>query len=362
MHNFHPLKITKYNKETNDCINIGLEIPDSLKYEYQFKQGQYINVRFLLNGEDLRRSYSIVNAPSDNGNEIEVLVKHIQDGKISSYLNHNLKLGDSIETLAPQGHFYTSYHPSNEKTYIGLAAGSGISPVISNLIEALIQEPKSKAYLFFSNKTQKETIFYDRLETLSKRFNGRLKITYLVSREKHAENPLFEGRISPEKLKEIFQHFPEIKIQEATYFICGPIDMIKKVSRFLKEEEKTPSLQVLYEYYQSPDDEENSERSEEFKKIPNIESFITVIIDDDEYDFHLNSKKESILDKAIIEKLPVPFSCKGGVCCTCKAQVLEGEVFMEKNYALTEEEIEKGYVLTCQSHPVTNVVLLNYDV
>ncbi len=121
-------------------------------------------------------------------------------------------------------------------------------------------------------------------------------------------------------------------------------------------------MQVLYEYFSAPDDEDNGEMSEEFKKIPNLESFVTLIIDDDEYSIHLNSKKESILDKALKENLPVPFACKGGVCCTCKAQVMEGEVFMEKNFALTEDEVARGFVLTCQCHPTTNIVMLNYDV
>ena len=138
--------------------------------------------------------------------------------------------------------------------------------------------------------------------------------------------------------------------------------MIKGIAEFLKKDKKVPSLQIMYEYYAAPDDEENAEMSDEFKAIPNIESMVTLILDDDEYSFHLNSKKKNILDQAIDEKLPVPFACKGGVCCTCKAQVMEGEVFMEKNFALTEDEVERGFVLTCQCHPVTNIVMLNYDV
>src|SRR5690606_7894880 len=153
-----------------------------------------------------------------------------------------------------------------------------------------------------------------------------------------------------------------IDVKEATYFICGPSEMIKGIADYLKKDKKVPAIQVLFEYFTAPDEENTEEMSDEFKAIANIESMVTVIIDDDEYSFHLNSKKESILDKALKDNLPVPFACKGGVCCTCKAQVLEGEVFMEKNYALTEEEVARGYVLTCQCHPTTNVVMLNYDV
>lgn len=362
MHHFHQLKAIRVKKETNSSIHITFEIPEDLRHEFLFKQGQYLTLRFELDGEDLRRSYSIINAPTQGNKELEVLVKKIDDGWVSKHIYEKLKEGDLVEVLAPMGHFYTNYHPSNEKTYVGLAAGSGISPVLSNVVEALYQESKSKAYLFFSNRSFNDIIFRERIDHLVEKFAGRLKVVYLLSREKHFEDELFEGRISAEKLNQLFNYFPEIPVQETTFFICGPTEMIKNISDFLKDEKKVPSLQVMYEYYSPPDDEDNAERSEEFKKIPNLESFVTLIIDDDEYNLHLNSKKESILDKALKEHLPVPFACKGGVCCTCKAQVMEGEVFMEKNFALTEDEVERGLVLTCQCHPTTNIVMLNYDV
>ncbi|MBC7555368.1 MAG: 2Fe-2S iron-sulfur cluster binding domain-containing protein [Chryseobacterium sp.] len=362
MHHFHTLKTSKVAKETNDSVNISFEIPQDLQHLYQFKQGQYLNLKMMLNGEDLRRSYSIVNAPTDGNKELEILVKHLDQGKFSSFLNQNLTLGDVVEVSPPAGHFYTNYHKSNRKNYVGLAAGSGISPVLSNLIEALYQEPESTAYLFFSNKSAVEIIFRDRIDALVEKFEGRLKVIYLLSREKHFEDELFEGRISADKLERLFERFLEIKVNESIFFICGPSEMIKNVSSYLKNDKKVPSLQVMFEYYAAPDDAENAEMSDEFKAIPNLESMVTLIIDDDEYSFHLNSKKNSILDQALDDKLPVPFACKGGVCCTCKAQVVEGEVFMEKNFALTDDEVARGFVLTCQCHPTTNIVMLTYDV
>lgn len=362
MHHFHDLKVLENRKETNDSAHIIFEIPEDLRNLFQFKQGQYLNVKTMLNGEDLRRSYSIVNAPTEGNNELEILVKHLDDGRVSSFLNYNLQAGDVMQISPPAGHFYTNYHKTNHKSYIGLAAGSGISPVLSNLIEALHQEPESVAYLFFSNKSLNDIIFKERIDALVKKFEGRLKVTYLLSREKHFEDELFEGRISAEKLAQLFDRFPEIKIQESVYFICGPSEMIKDVSNYLRTDCKVPSLQVMFEYFAAPDDDENAEMSDEFKAIPNLESMVTLIIDDDEYSFHLNSKKRSILDQALNDKLPVPFACKGGVCCTCKAQVLEGEVFMDKNFALTQDEVNRGFVLTCQCHPTTNIVMLTYDV
>lgn len=362
MHHFHSLKTIKVAKETNDCIHIAFEIPEELRHEFSYKQGQYLTVRFVFEDEEYRRSYSIVNAPSEGNAPIEVLVKHLENGVVSTYLNEKLLVGDMVEVLSPIGHFYTHFHSSNAKTYIGLAAGSGISPVLSNLKEALYQEEKSQAYLLFSNKSFQDIIFKKEIDSLVEKFQGRLKVFYILSREKHYEDELFEGRISAEKLDAILNKFPEIPVQESTYFICGPSDMIKNVSDFLKKDKKVPALQVMYEYYAAPDEEGNAEMSDEFKAIPNLESMVTLIIDDDEYSFHLNSKKNSILDQALHDKLPVPFACKGGVCCTCKAKVLEGEVFMDKNFALTEDEVERGYVLTCQCHPTTNVVMLTYDV
>lgn len=362
MHHFHTLKTSSVSKETNDCIHISFEIPQELRHEFAYKQGQYLTVKFEFNNEEYRRSYSIINAPTEGNSNLEILVKHLEDGVVSTFLNQKLKVGDSIEVLAPMGHFYTSHHATNAKTYVGLAAGSGISPVLSNLKEALYQEENSTAYLLFSNRSVVDIIFKKEIDALVEKFKGRLKVIYILSREKHYEDELFEGRISAEKLEAILTRFPEIPLQDSTYFICGPSDMIKNVSDFLKKEKKVPALQVMYEYYAAPDDDENMEMSDEFKAIPNLESMVTLIIDDDEYSFHLNSKKNSILDQALHDKLPVPFACKGGVCCTCKAQVLEGEVFMEKNFALTEDEVERGYVLTCQCHPTTNVVMLTYDV
>ena len=362
MQHFHSLKVNEVLPQTNDCVHLLLEVPEELKVYFRYNAGQYLTLRKEINGEDIRRSYSLVGAPKEDNSFLEVLVKNMPEGRMSSYLNKELKAGDTIEVMPPLGHFNTHYHPSNQKCYIGLAAGSGISPVLSNLKEALLQEPLSTAYLFFSNRSYSDIIFREELEQLEEKFSGRLKVIYLLSREAHSQDPLFEGRITAEKLDAIFEKFSEIPVKEATYFLCGPNEMIKNLSSYLKNECKVPSLQVLYEYYSAPDDEESSEMSDEFKALANIESMVTVIIDDDEYSFHLNSKKNSILEEAIKEKLPVPFACKGGVCCTCKAQIMEGEVFMEKNFALTEQEVEKGFVLTCQAHPTTNVVLLNYDV
>ncbi len=360
MQHFHELIATKVERLANRCTYIEFVIPEKLRAVFRYKQGQYLTLRKMLDGQDIRRSYSIVNAPNEGSDTIGVLVKQIEGGKMSSWLYDHFKVGESLEVMPPMGHFHTHHHVKNSKTYVGIAAGSGISPVLSNLKQALFDEPNSRGILLYSNKCLGDTVFKQEIDTLEKQLEGRFKVVYLMTRE-GCSNPLFEGRISPTKLDLILEHLG-IEVEKSTYFLCGPTEMIKTTSNYLSQEKKVPSLQVMYEYYSPPDDEDNAEKSDEFKALPNLESMVTLIIDDDEYSFHLNSKKKSILDQAIAEKLPVPFACKGGVCCTCKAQVLDGEVFMEKNFALTSQEVENGYVLTCQCHPVTNVVLLNYDV
>jgi ring-1,2-phenylacetyl-CoA epoxidase subunit PaaE len=361
MNSFYKLKTVKVQKDTDEAVNVTVEIPEELKDKFRFKQGQYLNFRMMINGNEERRSYSICNAPSEKSNTLEVLVKLLEGGKVSGYFNEHLHMDELLEVMPPMGGFNTSYHPTNTKTYVGLAAGSGISPVLSNIKESLYQEPDSKAYLFYSNRSMNHVMKKGEIDKLVEHFKGRLNVVYLVSREKH-EDPIFEGRISPEKLDHLFERYTDIDVKDSTFFICGPAEMIKGISDYLKKDKKVPAIQVLFEYFTAPDDENSEEMSDEFKAIANIESMVTVIIDDDEYSFHLNSKKESILDKALKDNLPVPFACKGGVCCTCKAEVLEGEVFMEKNFALTEDEVARGFVLTCQCHPTTNVVMLNYDV
>ncbi|QCX52528.1 FAD-binding oxidoreductase [Elizabethkingia sp. JS20170427COW] len=358
---YYQVKILEIEYDTDEAVGIKMEIPEAFKEEFRFKAGQYLNFKFEIDGEEEHRSYSIVDAPSDHHPYFEVLVKHLLGGKVSTFVKEQLRAGDFLEVMAPMGHFTSSYHPSNQITYVGLAAGSGISPVLSNLKEALRIEPNSKALLLYGNQSIAKILKKKEIEKMQSEFGERLQVEYLLSREKHP-NPLFDGRLSKDKLAEILQCLSEYNHPESRFFICGPSEMIKSLSSFLKEEKKIPAIQVMYEYYKPPEEENEEEMSEEFKKIPNLESMVTVILDDDEYAFHLNSKKENILDKAMKEKLPVPFSCKNAVCCTCKAQVLEGQVFMEKNYALTEEEVAKGYILTCQSHPITNNVMITYDV
>jgi len=358
---FYKLKTAKVEKDTENALNIVLEVPAELKNEFKFIQGQYLTFRVFVDGKEERRSYSIINAPSENSNSLEVLVKILEDGKVSTVFKKDLKAGDELEVMKPTGNFHTNYHPSNKRTYVGLAAGSGISPILSNLKEALYQEPNSNAYLFYGNKSLAHILKKSEIERMEKEFGTRFRVINLVSREK-SNNPVFEGRITSEKLEQLFEIFNEIPISESTYFICGPTEMIQGIADYLENTKKVPAIQVLYEYYTPPDEPNSENMSDEFKAIPNVDSMVTVILDDDEFTFHLNSKKQAILLQAEDEGLPVPYSCKGGVCCTCKAQVLEGEVFMEKNYALTDEEVEQGYILTCQSHPTTSNVMITYDV
>ncbi len=362
MKNFHKLKVIQVEKDKNETVKISLEIPLDKKTFFSYKAGQYISVKLNLQNEEQRRSYSICDAPSENKNSISILVKQLKGGLVSTYLNQVLEVEDVLECMPPMGGFFPSMHPDNQRVYFGLAAGSGISPIISNLKEILTSEPQSAFHLLFGCQNAQTILCENEINTLKDKYGERLQIAYFFSQENSDKNNSLYGRINPETLTQYFNLHQNIPIEDSFFMLCGPTEMIKNCSDFLKKDKKVPALQVMYEYFSSPDEEGQEEMSEEFKAIPNLESMVTVIIDDDEYSFHLNSKKESILDKALKDKLPVPFACKGGVCCTCKAQVMEGEVFMEKNYALTEDEVAKGYVLSCQCHPTTNIVMLNFDV
>lgn len=358
---FYKLKTVRVQKDTEEAIDIALAIPEKLKDTFKYTQGQYISFRIFVDGKEERRSYSIINAPGENADEIEVLVKILEGGKVSTEFNQNLKTGDEVEVMPPMGNFHTNFHPANERVYVGLAAGSGISPVLSNIKEALLEEPKSKVYLFYGNRTKSHILKKSTIDKMQKQFGDRLKVNYLLSREK-PENPVFGGRITNQKLDQLFEMFKEIPIQQAIYFICGPTEMIKGISEYLRSMKKVPTLQVLHEYYTSPDGVDDPSKSDDFKKIPDINSMVTVILDDDEYSFELNSKAAVIVDKANDEGIPAPYSCHGGVCCTCMAKLEEGEVYMEKNYALSEDQVKQGFILTCQSHPITPTVTVNYDV
>jgi ring-1,2-phenylacetyl-CoA epoxidase subunit PaaE len=356
MAKFHSLTVKEVRRETEDCVSVAFDVPNGEYEAFQFIQGQYLTLKTTINGEDVRRSYSLCSSPLDD--ELRVAIKKVEGGRFSTFANEVLKAGDTIEAMPPMGHFYTELDPSNQKHYVAFAAGSGITPVMSILKTVLLQEPNSQFTLFYGNRGADAIIFKEELEALKNKFLSRFTLHFILSRE-HPGSDLFYGRIDKEKCNA----FCNLLIDPDDvdhFFICGPEPMIHAVKETLEEHGATKG-KVHFELFTSPVGPLGVQQIRKKKDTPKIESSITITLDGNSFSFDLPSSGATILDAALKGGADLPFACKGGVCCTCKAKVLEGEVEMDVNYALEPDEVEAGYVLTCQSHPITQKVSVSFD-
>ncbi len=358
MSKFHPLKVQEIRKETEDAVSVVLEVPDELKEAYQFKQGQYLTFKKQINGEEIRRNYSVCVSPLEN--ELRVAVKKVSGGKFSTFANEVLKVGDVLETMTPMGRFFTELKPENEKNYVGFAGGSGITPIMSILKTVLQVEPKSSFTLFYGNRGFDSIIFREAIESLKNEYMNRLTIHHIFSEEK-LEGELFNGFITVEKCEQFAKYLFDVNtINE--FFICGPEPMMLAIRDALQSL-GVDNKKIHVELFTTPGQKQDFGMPKPGGSIidPSKESQVTVILDGVSFDFKLTYGAESILDKALKQGADLPFACKGGVCATCKAKLLEGEVEMEVNYALEQDELEAGYILTCQSHPRTEKLVVDYD-
>lgn len=348
---FHSLEIKDIKRETAETVSIYFNVPADLRSEYEYEAGQYLTLRATINGEDIRRSYSICTAPFEA--DMAVSVKQIENGIFSTFANQELKVGDKLQVMPPQGNFIVKPAASNEKLYVFYAAGSGITPVKSMVKTILRDEPNSKVQLYYGNKSEADTIFKADLDALDTR-NEQLTLTYVMSRE-DTGNALTNGRIDGDKCGQFFTgHRQDGNI--AGVYACGPEEMIMCVKDFYISKGVNKG-DIHFELFTTSTSAENVS----VESGAPIESEVTVIIDDEEYEFTLNSNGKDILQAAQDEDADVPFSCKGGVCCTCKAKVLEGTVRMDLNFALEEDEVADGFILTCQSHPTSEKVVVSFD-
>jgi ring-1,2-phenylacetyl-CoA epoxidase subunit PaaE len=353
---FHSLRIIDVRKETEDTVSIAFEVPSDLKNDYSFKSGQYLTLRATIDGEDVRRSYSLCSAPHEN--EWRVAVKQVEQGKFSSYANHTIQVGQEMEVMTPTGNFSIQPDSSNNRSVILFAAGSGITPVLSIAKTILHEEPTSDVALFYGNKGFNSVIFREELEALKNQYMDRLRVIHVFSRESLG-NPIQKGRIDKAKGAELYKAFLAGTNPDAA-FICGPEEMILGVKDALLEQGMKEE-QVHFELFTTPGG--NAKKTETTVTIDEqeIAARVTVIIDGDEIDINLSSRGQTILDAAQNAGADLPFACKGGVCCTCKAKVIEGSVKMDVNYALEKDEVEAGFVLTCQSHPTSERVVISFD-
>lgn len=363
MARMHELEVKDVHKETQDSVVIEFHIPEALKEKFRFKQGQYVTLKKTLDGEEVRRNYSICSSPFEE--DLRIACKKVEGGRMSSYLNEKVQPGDRFEVMEPMGNFYTELDESHQKQYVAFAAGSGITPVISILKTVLHKEPKSRFVLFYGNRTSLEIIFKHELEKLREKYGDRLETHHVLSRES-GEDELRTGRIDGEKAEKLLDEGEDSSLP-TEYFICGPEGMMNTINDLLKQrgvEEDRIHIELFTSPIQSEADieEKKKEREERLAEKGEAETAqVTVVIDDEESTFELDYDGDVILDAALEEDLDVPFSCKGAVCSTCRAKLVEGQVEMEANHALTDQEVEEGHILTCQSHPRTPKVVVDYD-
>jgi len=345
MSKFHKLTIQKIIKETTDAVSILFNVPANLKEELSFKAGQYITLKAIINNSEVRRAYSICASP--NSNELKVAIKAVPNGVFSTFATSVLKDGDALEVSPPEGKFILNPEPN--KNYISFAAGSGITPVLS-MIKTILEIEKSSSFtLIYGNKSSDKTIFKNELDTLLKKYPTRFNLHYVFSRERISDSQF--GRID----KEITNYFVKNIYKEITFdasFLCGPENMINVVSKTLKENNFTENT-IHFELF-TASIEESSIKVEEGK------TEITVLLDDEATTFTMD-KTDDILAASLRNNLDAPYSCQGGVCSTCIAKVTEGKAVMIKNSILTDEELQEGFILTCQAHPTTSIIKIDFD-
>ena len=354
---FHNLRVSEITRETEDCVSVAFDVPDDLSDDYRFIPGQYLTLETEIGGEKIRRSYSLCSSPFDG--ELRVAIKEVEGGVFSTFANRELKVGTEMRVMTPDGNFIAPIKAEAENNYVGFAAGSGVTPVFSILKSVLEQEPKSNFTLFYGNKTAQSVIFKEQIEALKNKYMNRFEVHHVLSREDQGTDYL-KGRIDAQKCGQFAERFFDIS-EVNGYFLCGPEGMINDVSNQLQdlgvEKDK-----IHYELFTSPAQTIAGKTKVSAEKTSaKFDSSCTVILDGEETHFALNSGGDAILDAALDAGADVPYACKGAVCCTCRAKVLEGEVEMDMNYALEDDEVEDGYILTCQSHPRSEKVVVSFD-
>lgn len=354
MPSFHHLQVKDIRRETTDCVSIAFHIPEALATNFQFTQGQYLTLRTTIKGEDIRRSYSICTSPKEA--DLRVAIKQVPNGRFSTYANQQLQVGATLQVMPPMGNFYTQLAPDNAHHYVAFAAGSGITPIMSILKTVLEVEPQSRFTLFFGNKTTDSILFREELEALKNIHLERLSIHHILSRESTG-SMLFDGRITQEKCERFTNLLFDPTAVDA-YFLCGPEAMILDVQDALLQT-GVDKKKIHFELFTTPG-QAKQQRAISKKEVVK-DAAITIQLDGASYSFPMTSAETTLLDAALEGGLDLPFACKGGVCCTCRAKVIEGAASMDVNYALEPDEVAAGYILTCQAHPTTPKVAIDFD-
>ena len=354
MTKFYPLRVSDIRRETNSCVSVAFEVPQELKGVFAFKAGQYLTLRSTINGEDLRRSYSLCSSPYEQ--EWRVAIKAVPEGKFSTFANETLKVGDIIDVMPPQGQFVSPDKPLQQ--VLCFAAGSGITPIISLIRQWLREEQDIAVTLIYGNRNSREIIFREQLEGLKNQYLQRFRLFYVLSAE-HLGIDMFYGRIDEEKCRAFAKTLYQAEALDEV-FICGPEPMILGVKDAVMEAGLSPK-QVHFELFGAPATGLSKAQVVKPSSRQADVSEVRIRLDDKLMQIQMFDDGSHILEAAMGYGIELPYSCKAGVCSTCKCKVLEGEVLMEINYALEPDEVEAGYVLSCQSKPVSEKVLISFD-
>jgi ring-1,2-phenylacetyl-CoA epoxidase subunit PaaE len=353
---FHSLTIKDVRRETDDAVSLLLELPAALSDTFRFSPGQHLTLRADLDGDDIRRNYSICAAPEDG--ELRVAIKRIEGGVFSTWANQTLRAGAVLEVMPPHGSFTWKFDPARAATYAAFAGGSGITPILSLLKSALNAEPKSSFILLYGNRASNGIMFLEELAALKNRFMSRLQIYHFLEDEEE-EVALFNGRLDSDKVARVLQLLIDPETIDAA-FICGPGPMMDAVEAGLVGA-GVPEDRILIERFTvgRPSEAQAAAAREIERKAAG--RMVEVTLDGRKRKLAFDAEKGSILENARAAGLPAPFACKAGVCATCRAKLVSGEVTMKANYGLSQEEVAQGYVLTCQAVPLTDDVMLDYD-
>ena len=352
---FHSLQVSHVQAATRDAIAVTFAVPEHLESEFAYLQGQYLTLRTVLDGEELRRSYSICSAVQDK--RLRVAIKRVAGGVFSKWATENLKPGMVVDVMPPQGGFHLPLEPAASRHIVAFACGSGITPVLSIVKTTLLAEPRSSVTLVYGNRSSSSVMFKEELEDLKDCYLGRFNLVWVMSRESQ-DIALFNGRIDYEKCSQLLTHWVDPSGIDAA-FICGPEDMMLGTSQALQDK-GVDKARIKVELFGSAP-REDAARVARAPVQGNQQCEVQIVLDGTRRSFTMHKNQLNLVDAGIQAGLEMPFSCKGGVCSTCHAKVLEGEVDMDINFALEDYEVARGFILCCQSYPVTDKLVVDFD-
>lgn len=352
---FHRLAVRDVKRETADAVSIAFAVPTELAEAYRFVPGQYLTLRATVDGEDMRRSYSICSAPDDD--ELRIAVKKVDNGLFSTWANSSINAGDEVAVMTPTGRFGQEKTTGDGRIHVGFAAGSGITPILSIIRGILKREPTSRFFLFYGNRSTDDILFRETLEELKDVFLSRVGVFHVLSKEEQ-DLPILNGRIDGAKVRLLLRSMiPAASIDQV--FVCGPAGMIEDLEATLADLGVAREKIHIERFVSALDGRPRAQPVPIAASAP-PKNVAALIVDGKRRDVPV-AEGEAILDAALRAGMDLPYACKGGMCSTCRAKVVEGKVEMALNYSLEPWEIAAGFVLTCQSHPLTDKVVIDYD-